>query len=80
MVSPIQTNSLFMFYWMCLRHPDDGNEYDRNMLVINSLLFIPTNAHTYIKILNYIKNAFVYLFVFGARVPGGPGPPHSRGF
>jgi len=49
----------FMFYWFCLRHPDDGSKYDRNMLVINSLLFLPTNAHIYIKILNYIKKAFV---------------------
>jgi hypothetical protein len=23
---------------------------------------------------------FVYLFVFGARAPSGPGPSHSRGF
>jgi len=26
-----------VLYWYYLRRPDDGNEYDRNMLVINNV-------------------------------------------
>jgi len=26
------------------------------------------------------ENQFTCLFVFGAKAPSGPGPPHSRGF
>jgi len=31
----------------------------------------------YIKVINMIN---IYIFLFGVTAPGGPGPPHSRGF
>ena len=44
-------------------------------------LFNCTSAINY-ETMNYVINyeERVCLFVFGATVPSGPGPPHSRGF
>ena len=75
--------SYFVYIFIRLTHPClqflcKGNVPYRNEDVSNleaSKMIVDDNER-----LKSLAEDFVCLFVFGATVPSGPGPPHSRGF
>jgi len=50
---------------------DSGSDTEFQLISINEETRVPIQCPNY---------AFLFIILFGATAPSGPGPPHSRGF